>query len=39
MFYSVNSFERSSISSEQSAIVKRALKSIIQAKMHQKDVS
>lgn len=39
MFYSVNSSERSYISREQSAIVQRALKSIIQAKMHQRDVS
>lgn len=39
MLYSVNSFERSYISSEQSAFVKSLLKSIIQAKMHQRDVS
>ena len=32
MFYSVNTFESSHISSEQSAFVKRALRSIIQAK-------
>lgn len=39
MFYSVNSFERSCISSEQSTFVKRTLKSIIQAKMYQSDGS
>lgn len=39
MFYSVNTFESSYISSEQSAFVKRALRSIIQAKMHQRDES
>ena len=39
MFYSVNGFERSYMSSEQSTFVKRALKSIIQVKMHQRNVS
>lgn len=38
MFYGVNSFERAYVSNEQS-FVKRALKSIIQVKMHQSDGS